>query len=248
QERPEWAATIHGTDDSAEKLARKDQEIRLADKVFVASSFTAQTLRDYPDSLPPVEVIPYGFPPPVENRTYDKATNRPLRALFVGGLSQRKGIAETFEAVAPFGDRVELTILGRKPTDKCALLNDALKRHRYIPSLPHHEVLALMRTQDILLFPSHFEGFGLVITEAMSQGTPVITTERTAGQDLISDGEDGFLTNAGNVEGIVSVLDQLLSRPQDLAEHGRAASKKALSRPWDKYSQELADAITTTIA
>jgi glycosyltransferase involved in cell wall biosynthesis len=37
--------------------------------------------------------------------------------------------------------------------------------------MPHNEVLKLMRENDVLVFPSLFEGFGLVITEAMSQGT-----------------------------------------------------------------------------
>ena len=50
-----------------------------------------------------------------------------------------------------------------------------------------------MKEHDVLIFPSLFEGFGLVITEAMAQGTPVITTDRTAGPDVISDNENGCL-------------------------------------------------------
>ena len=50
-----------------------------------------------------------------------------------------------------------------------------------------------MREHDVFVFPSLFEGFGLVITESMSQGTPVITTDRTAGPDLIKNDENGWL-------------------------------------------------------
>jgi len=39
------------------------------------------------------------------------------------------------------------------------------------------DILKLMASQDVFVFPSLFEGFGLVITEAMSQGTPVISTD-----------------------------------------------------------------------
>ncbi len=247
EDHPDWAMTIKGMQDSPEKLARKDREIALADHIFVASSFTAKTLADYPADLPPVSVIPYGFPTPVTNRQYPERPGGPLRLLFVGGLSQRKGLVEMFEAVAPFGNRIELTVVGRLPEIDCPPLNAYLRQHRHISSLPHHEILQLMRKQDVLLFPSHFEGFGLVITEAMSQGTPVITTERTAGPDLITHGADGFIVEAGSVKAISEQLDQLLVRPQDVTAAGKSAIKTASQRPWSKYGSELADAITQLV-
>jgi len=187
---PDWAVTLPGFLDSEAKLERKDKELRLADKIFVASSFTEKTLEYFPGELPPVKVIPYGFPPVYEKRSYsvNLSSSRPLKIIFVGGLSQRKGIADLFEAVKVFGDRVELTVVGNKTTSDCPALNQALDIHRWIPSLPHEGILQLMREHDLLVFPSLFEGFGLVITEAMAQGTPVITTDRTAGPDIIKDG------------------------------------------------------------
>ena len=104
-----------------------------------------------------------------------------------------------------------------------------------------------MRQQDVLLFPSHFEGFGLVITEAMSQGTPVITTERTAGPDLITDGEDGYLVPAGSSEALASRIEALLSEPTCIKRLGRAASHRAGQRPWSVYGRELAAAVTRVL-
>ncbi|MCP9234507.1 glycosyltransferase family 4 protein [Lewinella sp. JB7] len=243
EQRPDWAMTIKGMQDSPTKLARKDRELELADHIFVASSFTAQTLADYPGKLAPVHVIPYGFPPPVRDRTYLPATGRKLRLLFVGGLSQRKGLAEMFEAVRPFGDRVALTVVGRLPGEDCPALNEALAHHKHISSLPHAEILSLMREHDVLVFPSHFEGFGLVITEAMSQGTPVITTERTAGPDLIEHDRDGFLVPAGSTDALATQIEELLARPDKIEQAGRAASARAARRPWSVYGSELAAAI-----
>src|SRR5438874_8838156 len=45
--RPEWASTMTGLGDSAEKLERKDAELKLADRIFVASTFTSQTLQEF---------------------------------------------------------------------------------------------------------------------------------------------------------------------------------------------------------
>jgi glycosyltransferase involved in cell wall biosynthesis len=242
---PDWASTLVGLQDSAAKLARKDEELRLADLIITASSFTAGTLRDFPGDLAPVKVIPYGFPTvSAEARpAVALSASRPLRLLFVGGLSQRKGIADVFAAVERLGRRVELTVVGRKGGPECPALDVALARHRWIPSLPHHEILKLMRENDVLLFPSLFEGFGLVITEAMSQGTPVITTDRTAGPDLIKHGQNGWLIKAGSTEALTNAIENLLSQPEQIAEAGRAAQVTAAQRPWSVYGRELAAAV-----
>lgn len=241
---PDWATTLTGFQDSEAKLARKDEELNLADRVFVASRFTAETLKEFPGTLGPVEVIPYGFPPVCAKRDYSAFLgNRPLKILFVGGLSQRKGIANLFKAVESIGSRVELTIVGRKVTNDCKVLNAALARHCWIPSMPHKDVLKLMQAHDVLVFPSLFEGFGLVITEAMSQGTPVITTERTAGPDLIQHGQNGWLIEAGSTESLKASIEELLYNPSVLAKVGREAMETALNRPWKVYGRELAESI-----
>lgn len=240
---PEWGNTMNSLRSSQVKLSRKDEELQLADRIFVASSFTAKTLEDYPGKLAPVEVIPYGFPTVSGGREYEKISGRPLRLLFVGGLSQRKGIADMFAAVEQLGDTVSLTVVGRKVTEDCAPLNAALSKHKWIPSLPHAEILKIMSAHDVLLFPSLFEGFGLVITEAMSQGTPVITTDRTAGPDLITNGENGWLMEAGSVRSLYDTIAELLKNPDRIATAGLAAMEKARSRPWQVYGKELATAI-----
>ncbi len=242
---PDWSATLTNFKDSETKLEHKDEELRLADSIFVASKFTASTLTDFPGKLAPVKIIPYGFPPVVEQREYRKfSNNTPLRLLFVGGLSQRKGIADLFAAVEAIGSKVELTIVGHKATDDCRVLNEALIKHRWIPSLPHTEVLKLMREHDVLVFPSLFEGFGMVITEAMSQGTPVITTDRTAGPDLITHGENGWLVEAGLTSALQQIIEYILEYPQVIAKAGTAAMETAKRRPWAVYGQEIAHTIS----
>src|SRR5690606_11841806 len=111
---PDWASTLTGFKDSANKLAKKDRELSLADHIFVASTFTKNTLGDYNGPLAPISVIPYGFPAVAGERDYRSLGRKPLKLLFVGGLSQRKGLAQMFEAVASFGKEVDLTILGQK--------------------------------------------------------------------------------------------------------------------------------------
>jgi len=245
---PEWLGTLSGFKDSPEKLARKDEELHLADHVFVASSFTKQTLWDYPGEIASVTVTPYGFPEVGPPRDYSNAGKRKLKLLFVGGLSQRKGIADVFAIAETLKDDVELTIVGQGAVNECVALSNALKRHHWIPSLPHSDVLRVMREHDVLLFPSLFEGFGLVITEAMSQGTPVITTDRTAGPDVITDGRDGWIIPAGDTNALQRQVEALLHQPDHIAAAGEAARQTAANRPWANYGSELARRISAMLA
>lgn len=240
---PEWRSTLQGFKDSEDKLHRKDEELALADRIFVASSFTAKTLENYSGQLASIKVIPYGFPEPVKNKVYQTG-KKPLKLLFVGGLSQRKGIANMFAAVDALMPHVQLTIIGRKSTNDCEALNKALAKHHWIPSLPHNQILEQMQAHDVLLFPSLFEGFGLVITEAMSQGTPVITTDRTAGPDVIEHNKNGWLVEAGSTTALQACIEQLIAHPEQIETVGKAATETATQRPWHVYGKELAKAIS----
>lgn len=245
---PEWANTITGFADSENKLARKDEELRLADRIFVASNFTALTLKDFPGSLAPIEVIPYGFPPIGPPKSYTNfGKGRKLKLLFVGGLTQRKGIADVFEIAKRLKGHVELTVVGRKTNVNCPALDASLIDNTWIPSLPHQDILSLMRQQDILIFPSLFEGFGLVITEAMSQGTPVITTDRTAGPDLISNGNSGWIVQAGDTNRLLEAVENILINPSIIEKTGNEAKFVAKSRPWSEYAESMMRAIINSL-
>ena len=242
---PEWASTIKGFEDSELKLSKKDKEIGMADRIIVASKFTANSLKYYPGSLPPVEVIPYAFPEVGKLKSYRKILkNQPLKLLFVGGLSQRKGIAYLLKAVEALGEKVQLTLVGQKPVSNCKVLNTAVGRHNWIPTMSHDKVLNIMQENDILVFPSLFEGFGLVITEAMSQGTPVITTDRTAGPDLIINDENGWIIESGSSEAIISKIEEIYQNPMVIERVGRAAMETARKRTWETYGKELAKAVS----
>ena len=138
---------------------------------------------------------------------------------------------------------MELTVVGMGAIDRCPALQKALEGVNYIPSLPHNEVLRLMSRQDLLIFPSLFEGFGLVITEAMSQGTPVVTTDRTCGPDVITHGTDGWIVPAGTSEPIRELLESFIDVPEQLQEAGKAAMQTAARRAWACYGTELAASV-----
>jgi alpha-maltose-1-phosphate synthase len=234
---PEWAPTLGALGDSEEKLARKDQELALADAVIAPSTFSKNSLAHAPDLKVPVQVIAYGAPLVSDGAKTDDRSGR-LRVLFVGALSQAKGLGYLLEAAAHLGHRIELTLIGQRVS---AVIPEraVLDRYRWIPSLPHEELLQEMSRHDVLVLPSLHEGFGLVIPEAMAQGLIVITTPHTAGPDLITDGVDGFVIPIRSAEAIEEKLDRLMTDGKLLAEMKLAARHKAEMRPWESYRREL---------
>ena len=237
EREPEWTPTLTGARDSHEKLARKDEELRLATRVVVASTFTKSTLAQAPHQRP-VTVIPYGAPPAATNEIAKGGAK--LKILFTGSLGQRKGLSYALRAVEVIGERnCELTLLGRKAAEGCRPLDQAVRDHRWLPSLSHERVLLEMRQHDVLIFPSLFEGFGLAITEAMSQGMPVITTAHTAGPDIIDDGVDGFIVPIRSAEAIAEKLELLARDRERLRAMKISARKKAQIHPWENYRRAL---------
>ncbi len=127
-------------------------------------------------------------------------------------MVSEKGLSYLLKAIKSLQGGVELTLLGRKVVDGCAPLESAIRTHRWLPTLSHGAVLREMHEHDVLVLPSLFEGFGLVILEAMAQGTSVITTDHTAGSDVIENGSDGFIVPIRSAEAIAEKLDLLATR------------------------------------
>lgn len=245
--QPEWSQLLPALEDSAEKCIRKDKELELADLVLTASSFTNKTLKLYPGHVPLLKTIGYGADLDNGNEVEIGSSGK-LRCLFVGSLNQQKGLSYMFKALEVAQVPVEMTVVGRAPRHDFAPLNKALSGVRYFPSLPHRDVLQLMRGSDVLLFPSLFDGFGLVMLEAMSQGCPVIATPNSGAPDVIDNGADGFIVPIRDSRAIAEALEVLHRNPERLVSMKKAAREKAKSRTWDAYRHGIVRAVSDLLA
>jgi len=235
---PEWANTLRGKSDSEEKLQRKDEELALADQIIVPSKFVRQTLLKAGPLKASINVVPYGAPPVQATEEKYITRSSKVKIIFVGMLSQRKGLGYLLRGVEKLGPNVELTLIGKR-VGECRALDAALRVHRWIPSLPHGEVLQEIRRHDVMVFPSLFEGFGLVVLEAMSCGVPVIATVQGGAPDFLSDGEDGFLVPIRSAEAIAEKLELLIRDRDRLSAMSQAAMRKAAQHSWESYRRHL---------
>lgn len=246
ERRPAWASTLEGLADSPAKLVRKDAELAASDLVLVPSAFVQRSLAQAPITAP-VVVVPYGCPLPLPAPPVRPAGG-PLRVLFVGGLSQRKGLADLLDAVELLGPAIRLTIIGRHPAVACAPLLQALSRHRWLPSLPNAEVQAEMRQHDVLVLPSLFEGLPLVISEALSQGLPVIATPNAAAEERITHGVEGFVVPIRSPYAIAAHLELLAHDRELIRRMACAALQRAVACSWAHYRHNLRQAIAPLLA
>jgi glycosyltransferase involved in cell wall biosynthesis len=236
--QPAWASTLTGLKDSPAKLARKDEELQLADQVIVPSRFVESTLLNHKACKAPVSVAPFGSPAPVSTLPESDNTS-PLRVLFIGSLGQRKGLAYLLEAVHYLDTAVKLTLIGKITSLDCKPLAQALERHHWIETLPNSAILEQMRLHDVLVLPSLFEGYALVISEALSQGLPVIATPNSGATEAVRNGLEGFIVPIRSSESIAECLQQLFKDREKLYFMRQACLTRAAELSWNGYEQSI---------
>lgn len=231
--RPEWADTIAAQLLRPAQFERLERELDLADSIVVASRFVADSFRGRIEAQR-LNVIPYG----VDTRAFHPCTTErkpgPLRVLFVGHVSQRKGVAYLLDAMRLLDpERFELTLVGGSWGSRGDLASyDGL--YRQISGTRPTEMPALYRKFDVLVLPSLLEGSAISVLEAMASGLPVVVTPNT-GADAVRDGIDGFVIPIRRPEAIADRLEKL-ERDAGLRERlGSSARTRARASTWTRF-------------
>jgi glycosyltransferase involved in cell wall biosynthesis len=137
--------------------------------------------------------------------------------LFVGRLSEEKGIWTLLNAWEGLGDRVPLYIAGGGPLEN--EVKEKAKRTpgiRYLGYQDRDSLNTLMRSAEALIFPSTwFEGLPRTIVEAFACGTPVIASRLGTMSDVIEDGRTGLHFEAGNVADLVQKVKWMCCHNQE---------------------------------
>lgn len=144
------------------------------------------------------------------------ASTRNNNFLFVGRLAHEKGIDLLLKAFE--NSFLSLTIIGSGPLEEVVL--NASKKNpmiRFMGSQPRELVIKELSTASALIFPSIWqEPFGMVIIEALSVGTPVISTDCGAPAELIKHQFNGLQFGSNNVEQLKAALLQWSAFPDEV--------------------------------
>jgi len=152
--------------------------------------------------------------------------------LFVGRISEEKGIKTLLQAWSALDNQSLLKVAGTGP------LEALLQGKNNIAALGTQTAVAisrLMQQAAFLVLPSEwYEGFPLVLVEAFAHGLPVLASRLGSMADIIKDGETGLLFEPGNPQELAEKAKWLLENPQQTQKLGENARRNFLA----KYTAE----------
>jgi len=239
---PEWKDSINIISYPGSYEKRLVEEPVFAKKVVAVSSFLKKTLTDNGIEESKISVLPLGFD--VSRISFSMVsspiTDRPLKLLFVGRITQVKGIKYMLDAMEKLNTNcVELHFIGSIIGSGKEFLR---RKHLYTyhGSMSQRELYPIYKDFDVLLLPSLVEGFPLVIIEAMGGGLPIITTNNTSAEELIIEGETGYIVPIRDSEAIVLAVQKVLALSSDeFANMRQKARQKALNYTWQSHKERL---------
>jgi glycosyltransferase involved in cell wall biosynthesis len=219
-----YLLTIHGTD---AELARRAPAlfrpvVRAARMVLCVSESLTGTAESL--GAREVRVVPVGVAVPDVTVEPDD----PPHVLFVGRLSEEKGVLELAEAARG----LPLVVVGDGP------LRDRVPGA--VGFVPPAELPGYLDRAAVVVCPSRREGYGVVARQAMAHARPVVATAVGGLAEAIEDGESGVLVPPGDVPALRAALERLLADRELRSRLGAAARERVRNR----YSRDVAATVT----
>jgi len=219
-------------------------------KVIVTSPETATLLPGYGVREEQIHVVEPGTDLPALAGPH--APHDGLALLCVGTVTPRKGHELLLDALANLRQYSwNLSCVGSLTRDAATATRVQLQcqtaglraRVEFVGELPDAALHRLMATSDLFVQASHFEGYGMALSEAVAHGLPVISTATGAASRLVRS-DAGALVPTGDGAALQAALQLVLSDPQLLTRWRDGARKARLSlRSWAAAAGEMATAL-----
>lgn len=204
----------------------------------------------YWGALPNLKVIPNAA---IQTDTPQADTRNSRRVIAVGRLDYQKGFDRLIDAwsllPADLRETWHLAIFGQGEWQE--KLTEQI-RHRHLEESvqihpPTREIAQAYASSAFLAMSSHYEGFPMVMIEAMSCGLPVVTFDYPCGpKDIICDGENGLLVKEGDIEGLSQALGRMMTDEALRIRLGKAARhvldtyrENTIMQQWTQCFQKL---------
>lgn len=177
-------------------------------------------------------ILPFGYFRNLSLGEKQKIHKNKIELIFVGQLIERKGIALLIDAIFALKkdfNNFSLTIIGSGKLE-ATILNQIqhyqLKNYvKLLGTIPANEVPKFIQQADLLILPSDFDGWGMVVNEAILCRTPVLVSDACGATSLIKNNQNGFTFQAGNLHSLLSQLQHFMN----LSENSRTEIVEKLS-------------------
>jgi glycosyltransferase involved in cell wall biosynthesis len=221
------------------------EECRLADRIIVNSEWSRNLLTQVLGDDTKINVIPLSYEVEAGDAAFERrypaafTPERPLRVLFIGSVATFKGVPELLESLDRLkGSAIELRIVGpMAATIPQRFLDD--QRVKWIGSVSRSSVMDYCRDSDVLVFPSHSDGFGMAQVEAQAWRLPIIAS-RSCGR-VVEDGINGLLLPEVSGDAIAAALRRMFD-PEFIARLAVPARQARMTL--DKFGAVLSGLVS----
>jgi len=244
-----WKADQLGTGYAVSTWAERLAVERAERVIAVSAQMRADILSHFQVAPERVVVIHNGVDADAFRRTEAREVlaRRQVRepyVLFVGRISEQKGIFQLLEAARALPAEVSLVLCASSPDtpELAARLQAAVagrSRVQWINAmLPVPEVVQLYSHAAVFACPSIYEPFGLINLEAMACGTPVVASRVGGIPEVVVDGETGWLVPPGDAAALAEALRGALADPARARRMGEAGRRRVEAHfSWDRIAE-----------
>ncbi|WP_455392251.1 glycosyltransferase family 4 protein [[Eubacterium] cellulosolvens] len=213
-----------------------------ADRVIVVSHENRRdVISQYGIPEEKIITIPNG----VTVSRFQPSTCNSKTIIFVGRLHERKGIdklLESFSKVLDVEPEAVLKIVGSGEDESrlkqlATKLKLGSKNLQFLGFVPEKDLPGIYSSSSVFVLPSYYEGFGIVLIEAMSAGLPLISVRTGGATEVIQEGKNGYLVDYDNMH---EALQKLLIDKSLRVQMGAASRKKVEKEyTWEKIASDV---------
>lgn len=219
-----FLTTLHVPEKSSETVRFLNElENNFANNYYIAIS------KNQAENIKGIKVFNINFNG-IDNKRFIFGSGHDGYLAWAGRIVPEKGLEQALDIV--FETNLPLKIAG-PIADQSYYLNivkpkiDKNNNAQYLGELLGQNLVNFYQNAKVLLFPINWEEpFGLVMTEALACGTPVVAFRRGSVPEIIKDGETGFICPAGDIDCMVKKVKEIYAMPIEKYQAMRRACRK----------------------
>lgn len=221
------------------------QEIKDSQYFLVASNVVKRSMKFSGVKEEQMFLAPYGVDSDKFHFIQKQALEKPLKLVYVGQVTYRKGIHHLLKVMDRFpDDDVELYLAGGY-SDSTPFVQEYKKRNNihFLGFVTRDVLASLYQKSDVFVFPTLGEGYGMVILEALSCGVPCIVSDLAGGDDAIVEGYNGYKFKAGDDDDLYNKIKWFIDNPVKLSEFSKNSRRSIKKQSWQSYYDYVVKAV-----
>lgn len=219
-------------------------ELKFVDHFFAPSNIVTDSLLYCGVDRNKIDIVPYGVHPDKFSFIQKRyKPNKPLRFIYVGQISYRKGLHHLLKVMKEYSPNdVQLVLAGAfNRTDDLYNQYKDVNNISFLGFVTRDILAEAYQNADVFVLPSLGEGLAMVILEALSTGTPVLVSNFTGGNDVVEHKINGLVYNGLSEEDLKSSISWYLNHKEAIPEMSKNARETALRYTWNIYHKNYAE-------